>query len=151
MSGAVGAADKTASAQLILQLYDLRRETRMRQAREWFVTFVPVSADEVIAAWRGEATSASYRMVVSFWDMASALVNHGAIDAAMFHASGNEHALVFARLEPFLEALRRSSGIPDYLVQLERCVQSMPEGRMAWTRNRAETQRAARREQVPGT
>jgi hypothetical protein len=130
---------------LVLQLYDLRREARLREARQWFGTFAPVTCDEVVSAWRGAETSASYRMVTSYWDMACALVNHGAIDAAMFHATTTEHGFVFARLEPYLTELRSISGIVDYLVELERCALGMPGTRLAWHRQRAETARAARR------
>ncbi len=136
---------KGRSAALILKLYDLRREPRLREARQWFATFAPLSLDEAVAAWRGAETSAHYRMVTSYWDMACALVNHGAIDPAMFHATTTEHGYVFARIEPWLAELRNMSGIHDYLAELERCVLDMPAARLAWHRQRAETARANRR------
>ncbi|HET7224458.1 MAG TPA: hypothetical protein VFK69_01995 [Candidatus Eisenbacteria bacterium] len=146
----VGGSGKFESAQIILRLYELRREARMREARDWFVGWVPLTVDDAVAAWRGAETSPRYRMVTTYWDMAAALVNHGAIDAAMFHDTVNEHAYVFARLEPFLPGLRELSGIGDYLVQLERCVLAMPPARLAWTRGRIERAREQERQRREG-
>lgn len=118
---------KADSASLILRLYELRREQTLRDARDWFVTrFHPRSAEEVFAVWMGR-DSAAYRMVTTYWDMAATLVNHGAIDPAMFNEANTEHNAVFAKMQPFLPELRRRSGMPDYLGHLERLVLSQPE------------------------
>src|SRR5215208_4820015 len=78
-------SDKTESANLILKLYDLRREEVMRKARNWFVgEFHPGSIQDIASAAMGEH-SAYYRMVTSYWDMACSLVNNGAIDEQMFN------------------------------------------------------------------
>lgn len=114
------------SANLILRLYELRREQTLRDARDWFVTrFHPRSAEEVLAVWLGR-DSAPYRMVTTYWDMAAALVNHGAIDPAMFNESNTEHNAVFAKMQPFLPELRQRAGMPDYLAHLERLVLAQP-------------------------
>ncbi|MBM4186157.1 MAG: hypothetical protein FJ206_02490 [Gemmatimonadetes bacterium] len=123
---------KADSANLILRLYELRRDPALRDARDWFVTrFHPRSAQEVFSVWMGP-NSAQYRMVTTYWDMAASLVNHGAIDPAMFHDANTEHNGVFAKLQPFLTELRRRSGLPDYLANLERLVLAQPdaEGRL---------------------
>jgi hypothetical protein len=115
------------SADLLLKLYELRREPELRAARDWFVTrFHPSSAEEVFAVWMGPA-SAPYRMVTTYWEMAATLVRYGAIDAAMFHAANTEHVAVIAKLGPFLPELRRLSRTPDYLAQLEALVTEMPD------------------------
>lgn len=114
------------SASLILRLYELRREPTLRDARDWFVArFHPTSAQEVFGVWMGP-DSAAYRMVTTYWDMAAALVNHGAIDAAMFYDANTEHNAIFAKMQPFLAELRKRSGLPDYLAQLERLVLAQP-------------------------
>ncbi|MGH9640298.1 MAG: DUF4760 domain-containing protein, partial [Bryobacteraceae bacterium] len=70
---------KQEEAGLILKLYELRREEVMRKAREWyFRDFNPESLADVTQAMSGDK-SAYLRMVVSYWDMAAGLVNHGAI------------------------------------------------------------------------
>lgn len=117
---------KADSASLILRLYELRREPTLRDARDWFVgRFHPQSAQEVFAVWMGPDSS-YYRMTTTYWDMAAALVNHGAIDAAMFNDANTEHNAIFAKMQPFLAELRKRSGLPDYLAHLERLVLSQP-------------------------
>lgn len=118
-------ADKEKSAELILKLYELRREETMRKARNWFATFNPETAEDVLNAARGEH-SAYYRMVTSYWDMACSFVNHGAIDAEMFSDANAEHFFIFAKIEPFIEQIRAMTG-PKYLPHLEKLVMSMPE------------------------
>jgi hypothetical protein len=71
---------KYESADLLLKLYDLRREPVLRKARAWFrERFRPRSAQEVLTVYRGKH-SAPYRMVTTYWNMAAALVLHGAIE-----------------------------------------------------------------------
>ena len=65
---------KAKSADLILKLYDLRREEKMREARKWIFSFNPKSADEYINTMRDPEIGAYLRMVTSYWDMAAALV-----------------------------------------------------------------------------
>jgi CRISPR/Cas system Type II protein with McrA/HNH and RuvC-like nuclease domain len=69
--------------------------------------------------------SGFYRMVTSYWDMAASLVNHGAIDVEMFNDANGEHVFVYAKIEPFLPALREM-GNPDFLVHLEKVIKEIP-------------------------
>ena len=126
--------DKAKSAELIMKLYDLRREEVMRQARNWFFTFNPESIEDIQRTAFGEH-SAYFRMVTTYWDMACSFVNHGAIDAEMFYDANAEQILVFSRLQPFLEQIR-AAGSPTYMQHLERAVMSMPnaEERIAYMR-----------------
>lgn len=119
-------ADKEKSAELILRLYELRREEIMRKARDWYFTFNPESHEEVAATARGEH-SAYYRMVTSYWDMACSFVNHGAIDAQMFNDANGEHNFVYAKVEPYVAQLRELSGNPAYLAHLEKVVMAQPD------------------------
>lgn len=118
-------ADKEKSAELIMKLYDLRREAVMREARNWFFGFNPESVQDVTAAAMGEH-SAHYRMVTSYWDMACSFVNHGAIDEEMFNDAHGEHVFVFAKIQPFLEQLRAATS-PAYMAHVEKLVMRMPE------------------------
>jgi len=95
------------SADLILKLYDLRREELMRKAREWYLReFHPQSAEDVVNVLRGEH-GAYFRMVTSYWEMAASFVNNGAIDWKMFmEANPGEPVNVFVKLYPHLEELR---------------------------------------------
>src|ERR1700704_2874845 len=112
---------KQEDANLILKLYDLRREPVMREARNWFFTFNPTSAAEYMETLMGPQ-GVYARMVISYWDMAASLVNNGAIDAQMFNDANGEHLFVYATIEPFLADLRRESGNPEFLAHLEKVV-----------------------------
>jgi hypothetical protein len=133
--------DKAKSAELILKLYDLRRESVMREARNWFFTFNPESMEDIQRAGMGEH-SAHYRMVTSYWDMACSFVNHGAIDPEMFHDANGEHVVVFAKIQPFLEQLRATVS-PVYMQHLEKVVMSMPNIEERMTRTREMIRRMA--------
>lgn len=120
-------ASKYESADLLLKLYDLRREPVMRKARAWFRDqFAPTSADEILSVYRGKA-SAPYRMVTTYWTMAAALVLHDAIDEQMFADTNGEHIMVYAKLHPFLAELRALLKNPGYLGKLEQLIMRMPD------------------------
>jgi hypothetical protein len=128
---------KHEDADLILKLYDLRREATMREARNWFFSFNPTSVQDFIDVLAGDS-SPYLRMVVSYWDMAASLVNHGAIDEQMFHDANGEHLFVYSKIEPFLADLRTTFGMPQYLEHLEKVVKGIPdfEARLASMRER---------------
>ena len=117
--------DKVKSAELILKLYDLRREAVMREARNWFFTFNPESVEHILSTSMGEH-GGYFRMVTTYWDMACSFVNHGAIDAEMFNDATGEQVFVFAKIQPFLEQLRATAN-PTYMQHLERAVLAMPD------------------------
>jgi len=137
--------DKVQSAELILKLYDLRREAVMREARNWFFSaFNPESAEHILQTSIGEH-GGHLRMVTTYWDMACSFVNHGAIDAEMFNDATGEQVFVFAKIQPFLEEIR-AVGNPTYMQHLERAVLAMPhaEERIARVREMAKRIAAAR-------
>ena len=113
-------------AELILKLYDLRREKTMRDARNWFFQFNPKGREDFIDVLTSDK-SGLYRMVISYWDMACSFVNNGAIDAQMFNDANGEHLFVYAKLEPFLPALREEMGNPNFLAHLEKVVKECPD------------------------
>ena len=117
---------KQQDADLILKLYDLRRETVMREARNWFFSFNPTSVQDVIEALMSEQ-SGYYRMVISYWDMAAALVNSGAIDEELFNETNGEHLFVYSKIEPVIEEIRTMFENPDFLRNLETLVKRIPD------------------------
>ena len=119
---------KQADADLILKLYDLRREPVMREARNWFFSFNPTSVAEYMDAMMGEH-SGHLRMVISYWDMAASLVNNGAIDEQMFNDANGEQLFIFAKIEPILEELRQQWNQPDMLKNFETIVRRVPENK----------------------
>ena len=119
---------KAESADLIMKLYDLRREKKMRKARNWIFAFNPASADEIMQTMMDPEVGGLLRMVTSYWDMAATFVNQGAIDAEMFNATAGEHVMVFAKFEPFLAELREKFQSPQAFANLEQLIMSTPEG-----------------------
>lgn len=120
--------EKNGDVLAILKLYELRRDAQMREARQWYFThFAPQSALDIIKLFRdGERASANFRMITSYWDMASALVLNGGIDEKLFLDANTEHVFVYAKLEPFLAEFRQMIGEPDYLIHLETLVGKIP-------------------------
>lgn len=119
---------KQEDANLILKLYELRREEVMRKARDWFIWFNPTSTQDILNTLMGE-NSAYYRMVTSYWEMAATLVNHGAIDVEMFNEANGEHMVVFAKIEPFLAEMRGIFNSPNAMANLEKLVMSRPDAK----------------------
>src|SRR5438477_9276650 len=115
------------SANLILKLYELRREETMRKARNFFFTFEPKSTEDYMKTMMGP-DGAYVRMVASYWEMAASLVVNGAIDAKMFDETQGEHIMVFGKIEPLLPKLREIAGNPSAFKCLEQVCKSMPGG-----------------------
>ena len=116
---------KHEDADLILKLYDLRRETVMREARNWMFTFNPTSVEDVMGAMIGEH-SGHLRMVISYWDMACAMVTNGAIDEELFNQTNGEHIFVYMKIQPVIEGLRAMFDNPEFLKNLETVVKRIP-------------------------
>ena len=113
-------------ADLIIKLYDLRREATMREARNWLFTFNPTSVQDVIDVLMGEH-SGHYRMVVTYWDMAAAMVNNGAIDEKLFNESNGEHVFVYSKIAHLIPEIRTLFGNPEFLTNLETLVKRIPD------------------------
>ncbi len=116
------------SAELILKLYDLRREATMRKARDWFFMFNPTSAEDVEKTMMDPEVGAYLRMVLSYWDMAGAMVNHGAINPDLFNQTNGEHIGVFSKIQPFIAELREKWQMPEAFQNLEKVIMSQPDG-----------------------
>jgi len=108
-------------AELLLKLYDLRREEKLRQAREWFVKEFHVKAfEEIGQRWpAGSPGNSFFRMVVSYWEMAASIVNHGLIKEEFFFENTAEFFLVWERVKPIIPAARASRKNPLLWSNLE--------------------------------
>jgi hypothetical protein len=121
-------------AQLIIQLYDLRREAEMRKAREWWSTeFWPNNADDFmkIASAPGTQENRWLRQVAGYWGIATSFVLQGALDEDLFLVPGfsGEMFVIFAKIYPFLEELREKLGDPEFFLDFERIVMRTKWGR----------------------
>jgi hypothetical protein len=132
------------SALLNLQLFKLRREPVLREARDWFLReFNPESFDELISLVSGER-NASFRMVLGYWNMAASLVTTGAIDANAFLAAHGEVFATFSKIHPFLSDLRHSTGELDFCKHVEAVVMAAPNAEAILARRRDAARAAAK-------
>jgi hypothetical protein len=119
-------------ADLIIKLYDLRRDATMRKARNYFFfEFFPKSFDDIKAVFANREEhpeqNAYLRQVTSYWDMVAAMVNHGSIDQALFFDTNGEFYGVWAKLEDFIGDIRAAFG-PQFLANLEKLIAVAPDG-----------------------
>ncbi|PYX28093.1 MAG: hypothetical protein DMG77_16915 [Acidobacteria bacterium] len=113
-----------ADAQLILQLYDLRREAEMRKARNWWVVeFFPESADDLqrVSGAMGSQENAWFRQVLGYWGMATSFVLQGVLNEALFlqPAFSGEMFLIFAKVQPLLKEWRQKLGDAQIMRNVE--------------------------------
>jgi len=122
-------------ANLLLRLYELRREPRMREAREWyFANFHPNSLEDMAKqAPPGSPGNASVRMVTSYWEMAASMVNRGLIDEEFFFENTGEQWAVWGRIKALVPAMRERSKNPHQYGNLEKHVNRLE----AWREKRA--------------
>jgi hypothetical protein len=108
-------------AELLLRLYDLRREPKLRQGRAWFIgEFNAKSFDDYLAqAPLGSENSALFRMTATYWDMAASLVNHGLINEDLFFENTPEFWVVWDKARNVAPTIREKNKNPLYLKNLE--------------------------------
>jgi hypothetical protein len=134
-----------ADAQVILRLYDFRREPEMRKARHFIsAEFWPESAEDTLQLARAYPSPENtwLRQVTSYWEMAASLVLRGAVHEGLFFDCSGEMYCVFAKFKPFLTEIRRK--LPYFLLNVEKVIMNRQEGR---ERLRRLESRLARRQQ----
>lgn len=106
---------------LILRLYEMRREDRLREARKWFLGSFKVKTFEEFQALcpPGSEPNASYRMVTTYWEMVASFMTSGVMNAELFYQSGRELLFCWERVRDVLPAVRESYGNPRELKNLE--------------------------------
>jgi len=125
-----------ADAQLIVQLYDLRREAEMRRARNWWGgEFFPQNADDFLkVAWAMNTQENNWlRQVSGYWGMVASFLNNGALHEELFLAPGfsGEMFLIYAKIHPFIKELRQKLNDPQAFKEVETAVT-----RTKWGRDR---------------
>ena len=108
--------------QLQLQLYDLRREAKLRQARDWFNQnyFADSFEESMRIAPFGSQEGAYFMMVLSYWDQACAYLNHGLLHEQLFFETSGEFFGVWERVRPVIEEGRKMFSNPGFLAHLEK-------------------------------
>lgn len=115
-------------ANLILKLYDMRREPLLRQARKWVIfEFNPATAEEFMAILQPSASdeNAYYRQVISYWEMAASLVLNGTINADLFLDTTGEGIFILAKFHAFRDAVQAKTGRP-FMRNTARLVEKYP-------------------------
>lgn len=135
-------------AEIIMRLYDLRRESEMRKARAWYAGWWPRSADEIVQMVSSPSNpqeNAWFRQVNGYWDMSASFVLHGVLNEEMFFESSAEMWFVLSKLQPFLKEVREKAGIPHGFVKVEKVATRTKAGRerLQMMLKRAEVRRAA--------
>jgi len=112
-----------ADAQLLLQLYEVRREPELRRARQWFLTeFKAASWSEIQSRYLSHSVEDRwFRMTISYWEMVGTLVNRGVLHDELFFDHTGEDVVTWARCEPWIAGARESIR-PTYLYQFEKMV-----------------------------
>ena len=118
-------------AELILKLYDLRREPVMREARASVVGFWPQSLDDIIALVSafGTKEQAYFRQVAGYWEMAASLVNRGALNRELALDNYQEMFFVYAKVAPYIEEYRKKMGQPGAFKQVQQLIESSEENK----------------------
>jgi hypothetical protein len=131
-------------AQLHLQLYEMRREARLREGRDWFFKnyFVDNLEDAMRIAAPGTETGTLSMMVVSYWEQACAFLNHGLLHEDLFFETTGEFFGVWERVKPMVSQAREQWKNPQFLAHLEKAAKRFE----AWTESRSPGQIAAMRQ-----
>src|SRR5271168_3611005 len=129
-------ANAIRQAELILKLYELRRETVMREARSYVGgEFLPASASELIQiVSAGNKQSSFVLQVYGYWQMVAAFVKSGALDAELLYDTCPEMYFQYAKIQPYLAQFREEMNLPEFLINVEQLVEGSRAGR-----NRLET------------
>jgi len=112
-----------ADAELLLHLYEVRRDPELRRARAWFLTtFKATTWPEIKAGYLSHRDEDRFfRMTVSYWEMVATLVNRGALHADLFFDHTGEDVVTWERCKPWIAGARADIR-PTYLYQFERLV-----------------------------
>ena len=142
-----------ADAQLILQLYDLRREAEMRKARAWYVgQFFPQSADDCLkVVWAmGTQENAWLRQVGGYWGIVASFVLSGVLNEELFlqPAFSGEMFLIYAKIHPFIKEIRVKMDDPNVFISIEKAITHTKWGRdrLQFMIKRVQTMRQKRAE-----
>ena len=133
-------------AQLHLQVYDLRREARLRQARDWFAkNFVVQKFDDAMKiAPEGSEAGAFVGMVIGYWEQACALLNYDLLHEELFFETSGEFFGVWEQVKPVIPEFRKRFGDPHMLENLEKAAQRFE----AWSERRSPGHIASMRQYI---
>lgn len=103
-------------ADLIIKLYDLRRESVMRESRRKITTeYWPRSPEEALAVLKHDhPLNAPWRQVAGYWEMVYGMARHGIINGDFLVENNGEGLMLFAKVEPHLDAFRKATSARSF-------------------------------------
>jgi hypothetical protein len=121
MTKMMGARATYEDVNLVLRLYDMRREPRLREARRWFVSSFKVKsyAEVAVVCPPGSEENASYRQITTYYEMVASFLTTGVLNPELFYQSGREMLVVWERIRDYVPDLRAAIGNPNEFKNLE--------------------------------
>lgn len=130
-------------ADLVLKLYDLRREAVMRQSRDAMMRWLPRSWEELVAVTEmSHPHNAAWRQVSSYWEMAYGFAKHGVIHPDFLAENAGEGLFLFAKVQPYIERFRREMS-PNAFLNTEWLLGASPTARQRFELIKARVQKMA--------
>ena len=118
-----------ADADIVMKMYDLRREPEMRKARSWYANWNPQTFDEItkLSMNFSSQENAWLRQVLTYWENAASLVLHGSVHKDLFMDWNGEMLFAYVKIKPWLKQIRDFNNMPDWLGKVEKVATSTPE------------------------
>jgi hypothetical protein len=136
MPKTAGKKATAADADIVMKLYDLRREAEMRKARNWYgnADFSSWEAVQKVAMAWGTPENAWFRQVLTYWENAASLVLRGVVNRDLFFDWNGEIIFTYVKIKPFIKQCRERPGSDEFLIKMDTLMNSTPElkKRVAW-------------------
>ena len=128
MPKTAGKKATVADADIVMKLYDLRREAEMRKARNWYgnADFSSWEAIQKVAMAWGTPENAWFRQVLTYWENAASLVLRGVVNQDLFFDWNGEIVFTYVKIKPFLKQIREMSGSDEFMSKTEKLLNSTP-------------------------
>ncbi len=140
MPKAAGKKATAADADIVMKLYELRREAEMRKARNWYAMWNPQKFEDIVQLSMsfGSDENRWLRQVLTYWENAASLVLRGAVQRDLFMDWNGEMIFVYVKIKPWLKQIREFNNMPEWLGNVEKVVTGTPETRkrIAWMEER---------------
>ncbi len=135
----------TEQAELILRLYELRREAVMREARSFVgAAFMPRSAEEMVAmVSKGGKETGYVLQVFGYWDMVCAFVLHGMLSESLVYDTCQEMYFQYPKIQPYLKEFRARMNLPEWMRNIEKVIEGSAKGRKRIAAMRGSSQKMA--------
>lgn len=129
MAKTAGKKATAADAEIVMKLYDLRREPEMRKARHWYgnADFSSWEAVQKVMMGWGTQENAWFRQNLTYWENAASLVLRGVVNADLFFDWNGEIVFTYVKIKPYIKQMRETSGSDEFMQRTEKLLSSTPE------------------------